>query len=121
TPWFVGNMLIEPILTPGHTQGSMCYKIGNNLFTGDVLFAEGCGICKDMSSAYAMFDSIELLKSLTSPETKIFPGHTYAKPVGRSFAELLDYNIYLNFKDRESFAAYRMRGGQQVKRLFDFR
>src|SRR5262245_2190222 len=43
TPWRVGSMTIRPILTPGHTPGCVCYQIGDHLFTGDVLFAEGCG------------------------------------------------------------------------------
>ena len=29
---------IEVILTPGHTKGSVTYKVENNLFCGDVLF-----------------------------------------------------------------------------------
>jgi glyoxylase-like metal-dependent hydrolase (beta-lactamase superfamily II) len=29
---------IQAILTPGHTKGSVTYKIGENLFCGDVLF-----------------------------------------------------------------------------------
>jgi len=54
TPWHVGQMSIEPILTPGHTPGCVCYLIGNNLFSGDVLFAEGCGICNGVDAAFAM-------------------------------------------------------------------
>ena len=34
----IGNIVIQGILTPGHTPGSMCYLINNTyLFTGDVL------------------------------------------------------------------------------------
>ena len=29
--------------TPGHTAGSVCYQIGDKLFTGDTLFRFGCG------------------------------------------------------------------------------
>jgi hydroxyacylglutathione hydrolase len=120
TPWLVGKLSIEPILTPGHTPGCVCYLIGNNLFTGDVLFAEGCGICQDVQSAYAMFDSLELLKSRINPQVRIFPGHTYVKPPGQMFSELLRYNIYLQFGDEKSFAAYRLRKGQSVSKLLDF-
>jgi hydroxyacylglutathione hydrolase len=119
-PWFVGNLRIQPILTPGHTPGCVCYQIGNNLFTGDVLFAEGCGICEDLQSAYAMFDSLESLKSKIKPHTHIFPGHTYFRPPGQKFSDLFQCNMYLQFADRASFAAYRLRKGQSMRKLLDF-
>ena len=50
----VGRHTFEVIHTPGHTPGSVCYRIGANLFTGDVLFAEGCGLCPDADSADRM-------------------------------------------------------------------
>jgi hydroxyacylglutathione hydrolase len=120
TPWLVGKMQIQPILTPGHTPGSTCYLIGNNLFTGDTLFAEGCGICPDKKSAYAMFASLEHLKTRLHAETRIFPGHVYGKPPGQVFAQLLNDNIYLNFKNENDFAGYRLRSGQNGLRFLDF-
>lgn len=120
SPWMVGRMRIEPIFTPGHTPGSMCYLIGENLFTGDVLFAEGCGLCPDIQAAYAMFESLEQLKVRTRPATRVFPGHSYGQPPGRMMAQLHRENVYLQFSDRESFAAFRLRSGQDRARLFDF-
>jgi hydroxyacylglutathione hydrolase len=120
TPWLVGQMRIQPILTPGHTPGCVCYLIGDNLFTGDVLFAEGCGICGDLAAAYQMFVSLERLKHRVKPNTRIFPGHTYVRPPGQRFSGLLGYNMYLNFSDRESFAAFRLRKGQSREKLLDF-
>lgn len=120
-PWTVGRMPIEPILTPGHTPGSMCYLIGDNLFTGDVLFAEGCGICPDTDSAYAMFASLHHLKNRLASHTRIFPGHSYGEPPGRPMSQLLRENVYLQFSDQETFAAFRLRRGQDKARLFGFR
>ena len=119
-PWSVGQMLIEPIFTPGHTPGCTCYLIGGNLFTGDVLFAEGCGICPDTQAAYAMFASLEQLKTRIQPHTRIFPGHSYGQTPGRPMSQLRRENIYLQFSDKESFAAFRLRSGQDKARLFKF-
>ena len=119
-PWAVGQMIIEPILTPGHTPGCICYLIGNNLFTGDVLFAEGCGVCPDTQSAYAMFASLRNLKARVKPQTRIFPGHSYGKLPGQCLSQLLKENIYLHFPDKDSFAAFRLRSGQDEASMFKF-
>jgi hydroxyacylglutathione hydrolase len=119
-PWSVGRIIIQPILTPGHTLGSTCYLIGNNLFTGDTLFAEGCGICADTQAAYDMFTSLEFLKNRLTPETRIFPGHVYGKPPGQMFSQLLKDNIYLQFANHRDFAAYRLRKGQNTSSHFNF-
>jgi hydroxyacylglutathione hydrolase len=121
TPWSVGSLRIQPIMTPGHTPGCVCYLIGDNLFTGDVLFAEGCGICRDVQSAYQMYHSLERLKARLEPQTRIFPGHTYVRPPGQTFSVLLQWNMYLQFSDKDSFAAYRLRKGQTPNKLFAFR
>lgn len=120
-PWRVGGMQIEPMLTPGHTPGCVCYRIGNNLFTGDVLFAEGCGICMSVEAAYQMFDSLEMLKGRLRHDTHIFPGHTYVRSPGQRFADVCSFNMYLNFPDRHAFAAFRLRKGQREDKLLDFR
>lgn len=121
TPWYLGDMRIQPILTPGHTAGCVCYLIGDNLFTGDVLFAEGCGICNDTEAAYEMFESLELLKSRLKPHTHIFPGHTYLRPPGQRFSDVLSHNMYLHFGDKHSFASFRLRKGQSMEKLLNFR
>jgi hydroxyacylglutathione hydrolase len=111
SPWAVGRMPIEPILTPGHTPGSACYLIGENKFTSDVLFAEGCGMCPDLAAAHAMFWSLERLKARTQPQTRVFPGHSYGQPPGRPMSQLQRENIYLQFSSQESFTALRLRKG----------
>ncbi len=120
-PWRVGGLSIEPIWTPGHTPGSVCYLIGDDVFTGDVLFAEGCGLCPDRQAAYAMFASLAELKRRLAPHTRVFPGHSYGKPPGQRMAQVSNDNMYLHFTDRESFAAYRLRGGQHPAKALAFR
>ena len=41
----VGDTEINILHTPGHTPGSACYHVGNNLIAGDTLFVFGCGRC----------------------------------------------------------------------------
>ena len=119
-PWTVGQMLIEPILAPGHTPGCMCYLIGDNLFSGDVLFTEGCGICPDTQAAHAMFASLQNLKKRLKPQTRIVPGHSYGEQPGQMLSQLQKDNIYLQFSNRESFAAFRLRSGQNFAKMFSF-
>jgi hydroxyacylglutathione hydrolase len=115
-----GKMLVHPIKTPGHTPGCVCYKISDNLFTGDVLFAEGCGLCPDADGAACMYESLNQLKNLIEPTTKIYPGHSFGKAPGQSFASLLKDNIYLQFDDSLAFIKFRMRKKQDELKFINF-
>lgn len=108
-PWYVHGMQIQPLHTPGHTPGCYCYLIGDNLFTGDVLFAEGCGMCPDLDAARTMYASLQYLKALIEPHTRVFPGHSYGTPPGQRFDQILQDNIYLQFADPDAFASFRLR------------
>ncbi|HLD56174.1 MAG TPA: MBL fold metallo-hydrolase, partial [Candidatus Omnitrophota bacterium] len=41
----IGDVEINFLHTPGHTPGSQCFLIGNNLVSGDTLFINACGRC----------------------------------------------------------------------------
>lgn len=120
TPFVIGGMTIRPMLTPGHTPGCMCYRIGDDLFTGDVLFAEGCGICPDLDGAHRMFESLARIRREIHDTTRIYPGHSFGLPPGQSFATVQRENIYLQFGNRDDFAAFRLRKGQSRAKLFTF-
>jgi hydroxyacylglutathione hydrolase len=110
---FIGDIRVKPFLTPGHTPGSICYLIGDNLFTGDTLFSEGCGMCfENEGNPGDMYRSLEKLKQDIPMETKVYPGHSFRDYPGKMMKELLQNNIYLNFKNEERFIAYRMRKNQ---------
>ena len=38
-----GNDYIKVLSTPGHTEGSVCFLLGEQLFTGDTLMSMSCG------------------------------------------------------------------------------
>lgn len=66
---------VQPILTPGHTQGSVCLKINDYLFTGDTLMQGGVGRT-DLPGGdkKQIYKSVETLRSLPRG-TVVFPGH----------------------------------------------
>jgi hydroxyacylglutathione hydrolase len=115
----VSGINIKVIRTPGHTYCGACYLIDNNLFTGDTLFMEGCGMCNiDGGDPRKMYNSIQKLLKIIPATTHIFPGHQYTYSIGQTFAVVKGFNVYLNFKDVESFVRFRMRTGQNG--LLDF-
>jgi hydroxyacylglutathione hydrolase len=78
----IDNIEIQVIATPGHTNTSVCYYISasndnerNILWTGDTLFAGGCGRILE-SNARTMFDSLLTLASLPD-DTLVYCGHDY--------------------------------------------
>ena len=112
------DLNIEPIITPGHTAGSTCFQIGNNLFTGDCVFNEGCGMCVGPGSdPVSMFFSLRRLKSLLNDDTRIYPGHCYGSDLGQTWKALKATNIYLNLHNEKEFVDFRMRAGNTKNAL----
>lgn len=109
----LGKISIMPILTPGHTAGSTCYLIGQQLFSGDTVFIEGVGVCLgNGSDVDQLYDSIQFLKQYLKEDTIIWPGHSYGAAPGKPLSFLLKNNIYFNFQERSHFVTFRMRKKQ---------
>ncbi len=68
---------IEVIKVSGHTKGHICFYFQNSktLFSGDALFAMGCGRLFE-GSATDLFEGFEYLKNLPD-DTQIYCGHEY--------------------------------------------
>jgi len=119
-PFQAAGLTVTPLHTPGHTRGCICYLIGGNLFTGDTLFIEGCGMCfGGNSSPQELFRSLQRLKQTLLPATRIFPAHSYGAVPGQAFSFVLRHNIYIQFQEENGFIAFRMRSGQTG--FFDFK
>lgn len=67
--------IITVIETPGHSLGSVCYKVGKNLFSGDTMFYHSIGRTDlPTSDSKLMERSLQKLADLPA-DTKVFPGH----------------------------------------------
>jgi glyoxylase-like metal-dependent hydrolase (beta-lactamase superfamily II) len=110
-----GSLEVGVIATPGHTPACVTYRIGDAIFTGDVLFMDdyGTGRCDfPNGSAEAMYDSVRKLYELPD-DTRVFVGHDY-QPGGRevrwqtTIASSKSNNPQLNVRTtREEFVRFR--------------
>jgi hydroxyacylglutathione hydrolase len=73
----LGRLRVEVLHTPGHTRGSVCYRVEDALFTGDTLFASGCGRLFE-GDPPTMFRSLHEVIRPLPPETRVYCGHEYA-------------------------------------------
>jgi len=71
----LAGMDIEVLHTPGHTPGSVCFRIGDDLFSGDTLFRLGYGrVDFPGGNVSDMAASLKRLKKLPG-QTRVYPGH----------------------------------------------
>jgi len=106
--FYLGETEIEILHTPGHTPGSACYRINDDLITGDTLFVFGCGRC-DLTGGdpEQMFTTLKKMgQQLTS--TTILPGHNYAVKETCTMHEQLEGNPFMHFNNVDDFTQYRM-------------
>ena len=74
---------IEVIETPGHSEGGVCFKIENNLFTGDTLFRVGIGRTDFEGGNYEdLINSIKEKLIMLDDDTNVFPGHGEMSTIG---------------------------------------
>jgi glyoxylase-like metal-dependent hydrolase (beta-lactamase superfamily II) len=74
----VGRLRLHTILTPGHTPGSMCFRLEGSpvLFSGDTLFPGGPGNTSfDNADFDTIITSIDRRLFTLAPETLVLPGH----------------------------------------------
>jgi len=81
-PWQFGDHTVDIIDTPGHTVGHIVYHLPGPkvLFSGDTLFAMGCGRLFE-GTALQMWGSLAALKALPD-DTTVFFGHEYTAANG---------------------------------------
>jgi len=100
----VGSVSVNLVHTPGHTPGSQCFVVGDNLVSGDTLFLEGCGRV-DLPGADpdAMYTSMQRLASLPG-RLMVWPGHFYSAEPSAVLEDVKGTNPVLARMGREQWA-----------------
>ena len=77
-PFHVGGIALQPLHTPGHTDGHFAYLSAGRVFTGDALLIDGCGRTDFQNGdADTLYKSVrEKLFSLPD-DVLVYPAHDY--------------------------------------------
>ena len=105
----LGKTDIQVLLTPGHTPGSACFLINDQLITGDTMFVYGCGRC-DLPGGdpEQMFDTLRALKNKLPGNTNTLPGHNYSVKTHCTLDEQNNGNPFLHIHEQDEFVKFRM-------------
>ncbi len=98
----INDLSITAIETPGHTKGHMCYYIPEIkvLFSGDTLFAYGCGRLLEGTPGQ-MFHSLQKLRALPD-DVNVYCGHEYTL---KNIAFTRDFSKQIGFTLPDDFDA----------------
>lgn len=106
----VGSVEVECLHTPGHTEGSQCFRCGQALVSGDTLFLQGCGRT-DLpgGNVEEMWHTLyERLLALPA-DLVLYPGHDYGDQPHAELGAVRATNAMLQAPDYATFLS--LRGG----------
>ncbi|HLL28825.1 MAG TPA: MBL fold metallo-hydrolase [Xanthobacteraceae bacterium] len=101
----VEGVSLDVLYTPGHTDDSYSFLMGDRVFTGDTLLIRGTGRTDFQNgNARAQYDSIfgKLLK--LPEETLVFPAHDYKGETVSTIGEEKRFNPRLQVKSVDEYA-----------------
>ncbi len=99
----VGDVAIELLHTPGHTPGSLCFRLKDALVSGDTLFLQGCGrVDLPGGDPEEMYFSLTQRLSKLPGELVLYPGHAYSGAQA-PLAEVRRTNPYLSVPSLEQW------------------
>jgi sulfur dioxygenase len=77
-PFQIGSITLDPLHTPGHTDGHFAYLFNGRVFTGDALLIDGCGRTDFQNGdAEALYRSVRDKLFALPDETLVYPAHDY--------------------------------------------
>ncbi len=90
----VGRLRLHTILNPGHTPGSMSFRLEGSpiLFSGDTLFPGGPGNTKtDLGDFDQIIESVDRKLFVLPAETLVLPGHGDDTTIGTERPHLQEW------------------------------
>jgi glyoxylase-like metal-dependent hydrolase (beta-lactamase superfamily II) len=90
----VGRTRLQSILTPGHTEGSICFKVEGSpiLFSGDTLFPGGPGNTSFPGGDFpTIIQSVEERLFVLPDDTIVLPGHGLDTTIGTERPHLQEW------------------------------
>ncbi len=72
---WLGELKFTVLHTPGHTPGSLCFKLGRYLISGDTIFPGGPGKTSSPDNFKQIIKSITEKIFVLPDDTQIYPGH----------------------------------------------
>jgi glyoxylase-like metal-dependent hydrolase (beta-lactamase superfamily II) len=101
----LGDIKIQAIATPGHTDSHMAYLANNtHLLTGDCLLIRGCGRTDFQDGDPGLLYDVVTQKLFTLPdETLVYPGHDYKGLTVSTIGEEKRWNARFSGRNRNEF------------------
>ncbi len=100
----VGDIEILAIATPGHTDDSLSYRVGDKVFTGDALLIRAAGRTDFQNGdAGQLYESITEKLFTLPDDTLVYPGHDYRGLTLSTIGEERRFNARIANRSRQEF------------------
>jgi sulfur dioxygenase len=100
----LGELRLQVIYTPGHTDDSYCFLMNDRVFTGDTLFIRGTGRSDFQHGDPGVhYDSLQQRLLSLPPATLVYPGHDYHGMTVSTIGEEKQFNPRLAGRSREEY------------------
>jgi glyoxylase-like metal-dependent hydrolase (beta-lactamase superfamily II) len=123
TIFFLDEIRVKALYTPGHTDDSYCYLLNENkkqfLFSGDTLLIKGNGRTDFQNGCSSnLFESLHKKILILDDETTVYPAHDYKGFKSTTIKEEKLNNHRLNM-DKDTFINFMNNQELEAPKLID--